>query len=141
MKCFILLGVMSVAALACDPGRGMVMMTSRGELKFVSTDGGSESEVAHAFGDVKTGESASFSIEVINAGLDPLDIKVAKVTTDDVGAFFVQGGMGSVAPDAKRTFKVTFAPVRAGAHTGNLLFETNAASQTARISLTGTAVP
>lgn len=128
-----------LAALAC--GRGPdVMMTSRGELQFSVPDGGAVPELTHGFGDVRSGESAKVSFEVVNVGIDPIDIKVVKVATEDLGAFFVQGNAGSVPPRVKRTFTVTFAPVREGAYTGNLEFETNANTGTARVVLTGNAV-
>lgn len=133
--------MLAVVAMSCGRPTPGLTGTNRGELKIVVADGGAEFEIAHGYGDVKTGEEALLNFEVTNTGVDTLDIKVVKVMTEDTGAFFVRGGMGSVAPDAKRTFTVTFAPVRAGAHTGNLVFETNAEAQAARISLTGTALP
>lgn len=126
--------------LACE--RPNVQGTNRGELKVSLPDAGEPAfETTHAFGDVKKGEQTRLTFEVVNTGEDALDIRVIKVETEDTGAFFVQGGTGSVAPDVRRTFSVTFAPVRTGAHTGNLIFETNANAQPARIVLTGNSIP
>ncbi|MBL8923476.1 MAG: choice-of-anchor D domain-containing protein [Myxococcaceae bacterium] len=128
--------------IGCERPEPNVQGTNRGELKLSLPDAGMPSfEAAHGFGDVKVGESKKLSFEVVNTGPDALDIRVVKVMTDDPGAFFVQGGTGSVAPAARRAFSVTFAPARMGAHSGNLVFETNANSETARIALTGNAVP
>lgn len=135
--------IMSIAALVVGCGRAPnVQGTNRGELKLSLPDAGMPAfETSYAFGDVKVGESKKLSFEVVNTGQDALDIRVVKVMTDDTGAFFVQGGTGSVAPTVRRAFSVTFAPSRMGAHSGNLVFETNANSETARIALTGNAVP
>ena len=135
--------LLSVFALAnaCgrDPG---VQTTNRGELKVSLPDAGMPAfETTWGFGEVKKGEQTRLSFEVVNTGQDALDIRVIKIETEDTGAFFVQGGTGSVAPQVRRTFSVTFAPVRTGAHTGNLIFETNANAQPARIVLSGTSVP
>lgn len=126
----------------CERPNSNVQATNRGELKLSLPDAGTPAfQASWAFGDVKMGESAKLSFEVVNTGQDALDIRVVKVETADTGAFFVQGGTGSVAPNVRRAFSVTFAPARAGAHMGNLEFETNANSETAVISLTGNAVP
>lgn len=134
---------LSLLAVTAGCGRmPTVQSTNRGELKLSLPDAGMPAfEASHTFGDVKLGESAKLNFEVVNTGQDALDIRVVKVMTDDTGAFFVQGGTGSVAPNVRRSFSVTFAPSRVGAHMGNLVFETNANSESARISLTGTAVP
>lgn len=133
----------AVLALAVSCGREMTVQgTNRGELKIALPDAGMAAfEASYGFGDVKKGEQARLNFEVVNTGLDALEIRVVKVQTTDTGAFFVQGGTGSVAPSVRRSFAVTFAPARDGAHTGNLIFETNANSESARISLTGNAVP
>ncbi|MBE2250579.1 MAG: choice-of-anchor D domain-containing protein [Myxococcus sp.] len=138
------LTVVAVLALAfaCDRVEPGVQGTNRGELKIALPDAGVPVfETSYGFGDVKTGEQARVTFEVVNTGQDALDIRVIKIMTDDTGAFFVQGGTGSVAPQVRRTFSVTFAPARAGAHTGNLVFETNANSESARIAITGNAIP
>jgi hypothetical protein len=121
-----------------DPG---IMATNRGELKISLPDAGAPTfETRYGFGDVKKGEQTRLTFEVVNTGQDALDIRVIKVETEDTGAFFVQGGTGSVAPQVRRTFSVTFAPVRTGVHTGNLSFETNANAQPARIVLNGNSI-
>lgn len=122
---------------ACSTGPN-VMTTNRGELKISLPDAGTpEFQVSHDFGNVKTGESSKLTFNVVNTGADALDIRVVRVDTTDTSAFFVQGGSGSVAPQVTRAFSVTFAPSRTGAHTGTLIFETNARAESARISLTG----
>jgi hypothetical protein len=140
---FVAVAVLAVVLVAgCGRPDTNVQATNRGELKLALPDAGMPAfQTAWAFGDVKMGESRKLSFEVVNTGQDALDIRVVKVDTTDTGAFFVQGGTGSVAPNVRRAFSVTFAPSRMGAHTGELVFETNANSETARISLTGNAVP
>ena len=137
-----LFAVLSLS-LACGERIGPgVQGTNRGELKIALPDAGTPAfETTWGFCDVKKGEQTRLTFEVVNTGQDALDIRVIKVETEDTGAFFVQGGTGSVAPDVRRTFSVTFAPVRTGAHTGNLIFETNANAQPARIVLTGNSIP
>ena len=129
----------AVAVLAACNIDTNVMTTSRGELKISLPDAGTpEFQVSHDFGSVKTGESTKLAFNVVNTGADALDIRVVRIDTTDTSAFFVQGGSGSVEPHLTRAFSVTFAPSRTGAHTGTLIFETNARAESARISLTGT---
>lgn len=139
MNRFFLFAVLTLAA-ACGKQPG-IQTTNRGELKLELPDAGAVFETSYAFGDVKANESAKLNFTVVNTGLDSLDIRVVKVMTADTGAFFVQGGTGSVAPQVRRTFSVTFAPSRMGAHTGDLVFETNANSESAKLTLSGNAVP
>ncbi|MCU0694964.1 MAG: choice-of-anchor D domain-containing protein [Myxococcaceae bacterium] len=131
------------AALAC--GRNPdVVMTSRGELKLTLPDAGMPVfEASHTFGSVKKGESATLTFQATNTGEDALDIRSVKIETDagDTGVFFVGGGTGSVNVGVSRAYSVTFNPVREGAYTGTLVFETNANSERARLSLTGTGTP
>ncbi|MCA3015143.1 MAG: hypothetical protein INH41_22375 [Myxococcaceae bacterium] len=144
MKRLLVVMVLVVAALACERPEPGVQMTNRGELRLGVPDGGMPGfEVAHAFGEVKTGETAALTLQAVNTGLDTLDITGVKLETasGDSGAFFVVGGTGSVAVGVTRTFRVTFAPVREGAYAGTLVFETNAVSGRARLSLNGTGRP
>lgn len=137
MKLLSALAVLSLV-VACSGGP-TITGTNRGELKISLPDGGAPAFLAsHAFGDVKTGESSKLSFDVVNTGRDPLNIRVVRIDTTDAAAFFVQGGTGSVAPQVSRAFSVTFAPTRMGAHTGTMIFETDATAESAKISLTGT---
>lgn len=141
MKTVLTMVMLALGVVACSGGPN-VMTTNRGELKISLPDAGTpEFEVAHDFGAVKTGESSKLSFNVVNTGADTLDIRVVRIDTTDTSAFFVQGGTGSVAPQVTRAFSVTFAPSRTGAHTGTLVFETNAKADSARISLSGNATP
>jgi hypothetical protein len=141
IRLMFLFAVLCVAS-ACDRVDPSLQGTNRGELKISLPDAGSPAfEVSHAFGEVKQGEQTRLTFEVVNTGQDSLDIRVIKIMTEDPGAFFVQGGTGSVAPQVRRTFSVTFAPVRTGAHMGSLTFETNTKADSARMTLTGSAIP
>jgi hypothetical protein len=142
MTRFFLVVLAAVVVAACGRDPGPVQGTNRGELKLSLADGGAPAfDSAHNFGTVKVGESAKLTLVAENTGLDALEIRQIKIDTTETGAFFVTGGTGSVAPQAKRTYSVTYTPVRAGAQTGNLVFEHNANSESARVSLSGTAVP
>jgi hypothetical protein len=133
-----------LAALACERPDTDVQMTSRGELKVLLPDAGTPAfEASHAFGSVKKGESGRVAFTVTNTGEDALDIKSFRIETDaaNAGAFFVNGGTGSVNVGVNRPYSVTFTPVREGAYSGTLIFETNATSERARLTLTGTGTP
>jgi hypothetical protein len=122
------------------PAGGPIRMTNRGELKLVLPDAGMPVfEGAFSFGSVKRGESARLSFETVNTGADPLDIQEIRLEAPDSdnGSFFVQGGAGTVPVGVRRAYNVTFAPVREGAHTATLLFETNANAASAKVLLTG----
>ncbi len=142
MTRFFLVVFAAGVVVACDNRPDNVQGTSRGELKLSLPDGGAPAfEATYNFGTVKVGESAKLTLVAENTGLDALEIRLIKIDTTETGAFFVTGGTGSVVPQAKRTYSVTYTPVRAGAQTGNLVFEHNANSESARVSLSGTAVP
>ncbi|MDX2011887.1 MAG: choice-of-anchor D domain-containing protein [Myxococcaceae bacterium] len=144
MKRVFLMGLAVAGAFACDRPDTNVQMTSRGELKLTLPDAGMPAfEASHAFGSVKKGESATVSFQAVNTGEDALDIRSVKIDTaaGDTGVFFVSGGTGSVNVGVSRTYSVTFNPVREGAYTGTLVFETNSNSERARLSLTGTGAP
>jgi hypothetical protein len=144
MKRMLLVVPLVVAALACERPDMNVQMTSRGELRLALPDAGMPAfEASHAFGNVKRGESGVVTFQVVNTGEDPLDIRSFKIETpaSDSGAFFVSGGTGALNVGVNRTFRVTFTPVREGAYTGTLVFETNANSERARLSMSGAGTP
>ncbi|HEY6171601.1 MAG TPA: choice-of-anchor D domain-containing protein, partial [Candidatus Kapabacteria bacterium] len=88
---------------------------------------------------VPVGQSVTYNVVITNTGNATLNLSNFRITGIDAGSFsIIAGGAdGTLAPAAKRTVSIRFAPPAIGDRTASFLFDHNAAGSPKSISLKG----
>jgi len=88
---------------------------------------------------VPVGQSVTYNVVITNSGNADLNLSNFRITGTDAGSFSITAGgtNGTLAPAAKRTVSIKFAPPAVGDRTASLLFDHNAVSSPKSISLKG----
>lgn len=88
---------------------------------------------------VPVGQSVTYNVVITNTGNATLNLSNFRITGTDAGSFSITAGGndGTLAPAAKRTVSIRFAPPAIGDRTASFLFDHNAIGSPKTISLKG----